>query len=201
MKRTISTLALIVGLAGVAGQVLAQSQGDWAVGIGLGQVSPKSDNGLLAGTTARIDDNLRPTFTVEYFFRDNWGIELLAAAPFKHDISLDGIGTIGNTKHLPPTISVNYHFPTQGAFKPFLGIGVNYTAFFEESTPLGVLELDDSFGVALHAGMDYQISDRGAVRFDLRWIDIDSDATLNGAPIGTAAIDPLVVGLSYIHRF
>ena len=63
------------------------------------------------------------------------------------------------------------------------------------------LDLDDSFGVAVNAGADYQISDNGALRFNVRWMDIDTDATLNGAAIGTAEIDPVVVNLAYVHRF
>ncbi|WP_406645139.1 OmpW family outer membrane protein [Aliisedimentitalea scapharcae] len=200
MKRTLIALTLTTAIATIAGPVAAQSQGDWTVGIGVGNVNPKSNNGTLAGSAASIGDDTRPIFTVEYFIRDNLGIELLAATPFDHDIALGGTN-IGSTKHLPPTLSVNYHFPTQTAFKPFLGVGLNYTTFFEETTPLGNLELDDSFGVALHAGADYQISDNGAIRLDVRWIDISSDATLNGASIGTADIDPVVVGLSYVHRF
>jgi outer membrane protein len=166
-------------------------------------VNPKSSNADVGGTTLRVGSATRPTFTVEYFIRDNLGIELLAATPFKHDIDLGG-STIANTKHLPPTLSLNYHFPTQTAFKPFVGIGVNYTTFFEEEVtaiPGATLNLKDSWGVALHAGADYQISENGSLRFDLRWIDINTDATLNGAPLAKVEIDPIVVGFSYIHRF
>jgi outer membrane protein len=200
MKRTLSALAITTALAVLAGPVAAQSQGDWTVGVGLGYVNPKSNNGTLAGAAATVDEDVRPTFTVEYFIRDNLGIELLAATPFEHDVSLGG-AVAASVKHLPPTLSLNYHFPTQGKFKPFVGAGINYTTFFEETTALGTLELDDSIGIALQAGADYMISDRGALRFNVRWIDISTDATLNGAAIGTAEIDPVVLGVSYVHRF
>lgn len=201
MKRTISALALTTALVALAAPLAAQSQGDWTVGVGVANVNPKSSNGTLAGAPASIDDSTRPTLTFEYFVRDNIGIELLLATPFEHEIALGGLGNIGKTKQLPPTLSVNYHFETNGPIKPFVGLGLNYTTFFEESSRLGTLELDDSFGVALHAGADYQISDNGAVRLDLRWMKISSDATLNGTSIGKAEIDPLIVGVSYIHRF
>ena len=163
-------------------------------------MNPKSDNGTLAGAAATIDDGTALSLTLEYFFRDNWGVELLAASPFSHDVKLNG-AFAAKAKQLPPTLSVNYHFPTQGKIKPFLGLGLNYTTFFEEETALGTLELDDSFGIAVNAGADYQISDRGALRFNVRWMDIDTDATLNGAGIGTAEIDPVVVNVAYVHRF
>lgn len=200
MKRLISTLALTSALAAMAAPALAQQQGDWTIGVGIANVNPKSDNGTLAGAVAEIDDGTALSLTVEYFFRDNWGVELLAATPFEHDINLNG-AFAASAKQLPPTISINYHFPTEGKIKPFLGLGLNYTTFFEEETALGNLKLDDSFGIAVNAGADYQISDRGALRFNVRWMDIETDATLNGTAIGSADIDPVVVNLAYVHRF
>ncbi|MFV1491608.1 OmpW family outer membrane protein [Phaeobacter sp. JH18-32] len=200
MTRMVSALTLSAALAALAGPALAQSQGDWTLGIGIANVNPKSDNGTLAGAAATIDDDTALTFTAEYFIRDNIGIELLAASPFEHDISLNGAYT-ATTKHLPPTLSVNYHFPTQTKFKPFVGVGINYTTFFEESSPAGVISLDDSVGLALNLGADWQISDRGALRVNVRYMDIETDVTLNGTKIGTAEIDPVTVGFGYVHRF
>ncbi|WP_146344751.1 OmpW/AlkL family protein [Phaeobacter marinintestinus] len=200
MKHLIATLALTTALGAIAAPLAAQSQGDWTFGIGVGWVNPKSTSATVAGLPLSVDEDVRPTFTVEYFFRDNLGIELLAATPFQHDISLGGTN-IASTKHLPPTLSLNYHFPTQTKFKPFVGIGVNYTTFFDEQTSLGTLNLSDSWGVALHAGADYQVSQNGSLRFDVRWIDINTDATLNGVALADVEIDPFIVGFSYIHRF
>lgn len=196
-----NTLVLALVAAGsLAAPALAQSAGDMTLGFGVGYVNPKSDNGTVAGGATEIGDNTRPTFTFEYFIRDNIGIEVLAALPFKHDIYVGG-AKAGVTKHLPPTVSVNYHFPTGGAIKPFVGVGVNYTTFFEDTSPLGKLDIEDSWGLAAHLGMDYAISEKGAVRFDVRYIDIDSDVKLNGAKVGKVEIDPLVVGVSYVMKF
>ena len=201
MTRQTAALLFSTALASMlAGPLAAQSQGDWTVGFGLGFVNPKSDNGTLLGAAATVDDSVRPTITGEYFFRDNWGIEILAATPFEHDVNVGG-GYAATVKQLPPTLTVNYHIPTQSAFTPFVGLGLNYTTFFDEETPLGTISLDDSWGVAAHAGVDYKVSDNGSLRMDVRWIDINSDVTLNGGYIGEAEIDPLVWGISYIHRF
>lgn len=201
--RTVFTTAFI--LACTAAPVLAQSAGDWTLGVGVGYVMPKDGNGTVAGADASVGDNLQPTFTFEYFVRDNLGIELLAATPFKHNISLDGLGKVASTQHLPPTLSVQYHFANNSAWTPFLGAGVNYTRFFNTDSKGAIagadVDLDDSWGLALHAGVDYKISDNGSVRMDLRWMDIDTDVELNGADVGTAKIDPVVFGMSYVHRF
>lgn len=200
MKRTTTAMVLATAIVSLAGPLAAQSQGDWTVGIGVGYVDPKSDNGTLAGGATTIDSDTRPTFTAEYFVRDNWGIELLAATPFEHTATIAGVGQ-ATTKHLPPTLSLNYHIPTNSKWKPFVGLGLNYTTFFEESSALGNVEMRDSWGVAANIGVDYAISDAGSLRFNVRWMDIDTDTYLNGAYIGTAEIDPVVVGVSYVHRF
>lgn len=198
MKITLTALLLATAAATSA---VAQSQGDITLGFGVGAVIPKSGNGTLAGNPADIGNDVRPTLTAEYFIRDNLGIELLVATPFEHSIDVAGIGRAGTTKHLPPTLSLNYHFPTNGPFKPYIGAGVNYTAFFQEESALGTLELDDSFGLSVQVGLDYELKNGAALRANVRWIDIDTDATLNGASIGKAEIDPYVVNFAYVVKF
>ena len=89
--------------------------------------------------------------------------------------------------------------------KPFVGAGINYTYFFSESTTGALagskLSLDNSWGLAAHAGIDFKVGDKGAIRVDARWIDIDTDVKLNGAGLGTVNIDPLVYGAAYVFNF
>lgn len=195
----LSTIAAMTLAA--AGPALAQSAGDWTIGIGAANVNPKSDNGTLAGFDASIDSNTQLSFTAEYFITNNIGIEVLAATPFSHDITLSGVGDAGKTKHLPPTVSVNYHFTQFEGFKPYVGVGLNYTTFFDESSPLGDLKLDDSFGLAVQVGVDFPVWERGAIRLNARYIDIETDVKLNGTKIGTAEIDPVVLGIAYVLSF
>lgn len=208
MKRSTRTaLALAIVLALPALPVAAQSRGDWALGIGAHQVNPKSDNGSLAGGTLPLDigSDVKPTVTLEYFLRDGLGVEVLASWPFEHDIAIEGLGKIGSAKHLPPTVSLQYHFNGSGKVSPFLGAGLNFTTFFSEETdgPLAGsnLSLSDSWGAAVHTGIDFAVGERSAIRIDARWIDIDTDVELNGADLGTANIDPLVYGAAYVYRF
>ena len=199
--------ALAAATVAAATPALAQSRGDWTLGVGVHQVNPKSDNGtLVRGALAVIvGSDVKPTITGEYFVADNLGIEVLAALPFKHDINIDGLGRVGTTKHLPPVVSVQYHFNSKGKVSPFVGAGINYTTFFSEDTTGALagskLKLEDSWGLAAHAGVDCTISKNGALRVDVRWIDIDSRVKLDGEKIGTVNIDPLVYGVAYVHRF
>jgi len=199
----ITSRLLVAALAAVAAPAMAQSQGDWLLGIGAHQVNPKSGNGDLVVGRADVGSDLKPTVTLEYFLADNLGLELIAAAPFKHDVSVGGTH-IGTVKHLPPTLSLQYHFNSQGTVSPFLGAGINYTLFFSEDTR-GVLgsdiSLKNSWGLAAHAGLDFKVGDKGAIRIDARWIDIDSDVSLGGTQLGTVNIDPLVYGAAYVLKF
>ncbi|PZO09428.1 MAG: hypothetical protein DCF27_05840 [Lysobacteraceae bacterium] len=206
--RTLKVLAPLAATAALlfATPVLAQQAGDWTFGLGAHVVSPKSGNGSLAGGAldADVGDNWRPTITGEYFFRDNWGIEILASLPFQHDIDLNGVKA-GSTKHLPPTLSLQYHFNGSEKVKPFIGAGVNYTIFFSQETtgPLAGanLDLDNSWGLAAHAGVDFAVGDKKWLRVDARWIDIDTDVKVNGASVGTVNIDPMVYGAAFVWQF
>ena len=206
MIRRFAPLAIALAFGGLAAPAFAQQAGEWTFSVGAHQVNPKSDNGSLAGGTldVEVDSNVRPTITAEYFVRDNLGIEVLASLPFQHDVNIAGLGNVGSTKHLPPTVSLQYHFG-EGNVKPFVGLGVNYTLFFSEDTTGALagsdLKLDDSFGLAAHAGIDFKVGEKGAIRVDARWIDIDTDVELNGAGLGTVNIDPLVYGAAYVFQF
>ncbi|MFT4151397.1 MAG: OmpW family outer membrane protein [Paracoccaceae bacterium] len=178
----------------------AQEAGTITFGLGLHQVNPKSDNGTIAGMSASVGSSTRPTITAEYFIRDNLGVELLAALPFKHSVSLDGT-RIGTVKQLPPVVSLQYHFANGSKVTPFVGLGVNFTTFFDEDSGLGDLKLKNSWGLAAHVGVDVALNEKAALRIDARWADIDSKVSLNGAGIGTAEIDPVVYGMSYVWRF
>ena len=185
----------------------AQSKGDWTLGVGIHQVDPKSDNGKLAAGTlpVEVEADLKPTLTAEYFIADNLGLELLASWPFEHDIRIAGLGKVGSARQLPPTVSLQYHFNRGGKVAPFLGAGVNYTTFFSEDTTGALagsrLRLDDSWGLAAHAGVDFSLGERDALRIDARWIDLDSEVRLDGQKLGTVHVDPVVYGVAYVHRF
>ena len=212
MKRT-STLLLAALVAAAALPAAAQSKGDWTLGIGAHNVDPKSDNGSLDATAlglgplppTEVGNSVRPTITAEYFIADNLGIEVLAALPFQHDIEVRGVGKVGSTKHLPPVVSLQYHFANASKATPFVGVGLNYTTFFSEETTGALagteLKLGNSWGLAGHVGVDFAISERSAIRIDARWADIDSDVQVNGIKVGTANIDPVVYGAAWVMKF
>lgn len=206
MKTITRTLAAAVAAASISAAytpiVSAHEAGDMLLRVGLGTVDPKSSNGDIAS----VDSGSALVFNGSYFFSQNLAFEVLAATPFSHDIKLAADGTkVGETKHLPPTFSLQYHFGTQGAFKPYVGAGLNYTLFFDEDTtgPLAdsELSLDNSFGLAAQLGADFDVSDNMFINLDVRWIDINTDAELDGSALEEVEIDPIVYSLNLGWKF
>ncbi|MGM0826157.1 MAG: OmpW/AlkL family protein [Pseudomonadota bacterium] len=201
-SRHLVALGLSTAMLGFSGTSFAYGKGDIFTRLGIAKVAPTSDNGELLGSAdVHVDSESGPAFTLGYRFHDNVGVELLAALPFEHDLQVDGV-TDGSTKHLPPTLTVQY-YPFGGSdsrVQPYLGAGINYTHFSDEKTDIGAsLSLEDSWGMAGQVGVDLLIDDHWALNAAAWYIDIDSDATINGASAGSVEIDPVVVmgGVSY----
>jgi outer membrane protein len=211
----LQSLVLATATALTMTTAFAVPAGTWSVAAGAHYVDPKSDNGTvstgLGNFEVDVDGDVRPTISGEYFIANNVGVELLAAIPFHHDITLKaGDTTIdAKTQHLPPTLSVQYHFDGYDLpmnVKPFVGVGVNYTTFFEEKVYIPLagdydLELDDSVGVAGHVGIDIPFAPTESFRIDARYMDIKTDASLNGDDIGEIDISPWVYGVAFVKQF
>ncbi len=232
MKKSILAIALLSSLSTAA---LANQAGDILVRGGYTTVNPDSDKAaiLLGGSDATgaslsVDDNAQLGLNFVYFFDSNWAIELLAATPFTHDVTLnDPTAALGGAlgvpagldgaklaevTHLPPTLSALYYFDTGSEFKPYVGLGINYTIFFDESfesapKSLGLsnLELDGSFGYSVQVGADYDLGDNWSVNVSARYIDISTDATfaVGGDNIGKANVDvdPMVYSVMLGYTF
>lgn len=200
MKIRLATATILTAM-GLAQTAAAQDAGEWIVRTGFHSMEPKSRNHALVG----VDDTIGLTFSATYMLAPHWGVELLGGLPFLHGISLNGTGDVGETDLLPPTLSAQYHFNPNGRVRPYVGAGLNYTVFSGERTwgaLQGVkLELDPSFGPAIQFGLDIDVIPSWFINADARWLDIDTDAKLNGADVGTVEIDPYAFGLSIGHRF
>ncbi len=203
MKPTVPLL--MAATLAIGGTSLAHAaESPWLFRFGAHVVQPRSDNGQLAGMKARIDSDTRPTASLEYLVTPGWGVEVLAALPFRHEIKLDG-QRAASTKQLPPVLGLNYHFLPDAKVSPFVGAGVNYTRFFSTHGQ-GLLQgasvkIDSSWGAAAHAGLDMQLSPRWLVTADVRWINIEGEVKVDGARVGKAKVDPWVYGLSMGYRF
>ncbi|WP_274058401.1 outer membrane protein OmpW [Vibrio parahaemolyticus] len=214
MKKTICSLAVVAAL--VSPSVFAHKQGDFVLRVGAASVVPNDSSDKILGSQEelKVDSNTQLGLTFGYMFTDNISLELLAATPFSHDISTDllGLGDIADTKHLPPTLMVQYYFgEPQSKFRPYVGAGLNYTIFLDEgfnnkakNVGLTDLKLDDSFGLAANVGVDYMINDQWFLNASAWYANIETEATykFGGAKQKTdVKINPWVFMISGGYKF
>lgn len=172
----------------------------------LAVIPNESDN--LPGASVNVDEAYVPEVDFTYFFTKHWAAELILATT-NHDVKLDGGPSLGDVWLLPPTLNVQYHFYT-GDLKPYLGAGVNYTIFYDETNgDILDMDYDDSFGVSFQGGLDYFLNDKWFINFDVKYLILSTDvnATLMTDPNTIAVvpvdvdIDPLIIGLGVGFRF
>ena len=209
MKSRALQLGLALAVAGLClqPQSAAAAAGDWLVRGGVAIVDPKSDNLTLGdGSELQVENATSATVEATYLFAEHLGVELMAAWPFKHDVQIDGVsGDVASVEQMPPTLSLQYHFNPNGRFRPYVGAGLSYTFFSSEETKGALdgtsLKLDDSWGPAGQVGADIGINENWFVNLAVRYIDMDSDASLDGASLGTIEIDPFIYQAQVGYRF
>lgn len=203
---------------------IAKEAGDWIIRAGVTHIAPKSDNGSIdAGEDGVIGLDVESatmmTFDGTYMVTNNFGVELLAALPFKHDIEGE-IGSdsvkLATVKHLPPTLSAVYHFNTQSKVQPYVGAGINWTIFFDEKEkgPLAdpdvnaSVKVKNSVGLAAVVGIDFVLTDNVYLNGNIRYMNIkpDVDVTIpdDGGQVvieTEAKINPIVYSLNLGWRF
>lgn len=243
MSRTFKLGVLAAAVMATAPAVQAFEAGDFILRAGVAHVAPNDSSdsitvggGPLLGASVdsqvSVDSNTQLGIRATYMFTNSLGVGILAATPFKHNINgggdLPSDLKLGETKHLPPTLTLQY-FPlaSSSALQPYVGVGINYTTFFEEKTTAALsgavadqygipgastsLDLDDSVGVAVELGLDYMLSENFGLNAAIWWADINTDARVkvydaNGDFAAQTdkfevEIDPTVYMVGFTYKF
>ncbi|MHC2432924.1 OmpW/AlkL family protein [Bradyrhizobium sp. USDA 4451] len=168
-----------------------------------------------ANSGLSISDQAIPELDITYFFTKNIAAELILGVT-RHQISGTGALTgldIGKAWLLPPTLTLQYHFTDFGPLKPYIGAGINYTAFFNQSAAntsfagltVTDLRISNQFGAAVQFGFDYMLDRHWGLNFDVKklWLRPDYSATVNNAiPVyGRANIDPWLISGGIAYKF
>jgi outer membrane protein len=209
----------------VAPSVFAVEKGDWLVRAGAVWVNPDDDDARvtpLGLKGAEVDDAWSVGYTISYLFTDNFALSLLGVIPgaLNHDIKANkqlkgvlGSSDIGDTDVFPPTLTAQWHFLPKNKFRPYVGVGVNYTNFSDEDASSSFesvagktnIDIDDSWGLAGEVGLDVDLTDRFFVNASLWYIDLNADAKLKTANLGRQKVDidinPFVLLLAAGYRF
>lgn len=204
--------------------VSAYEAGDMIIRAGATHVAPNASssdvtlNGQSTNSTVDVGSDTQLGLTFNYMFTDKWSLEVLAATPFSHDVKaegdLAGLGNIAEVTHLPPTVSGVYYFSSDKFFKPYVGLGVNYTTFFDEEASssltdaLGNAEvnLDDSWGWAAQLGADFELNDSWHLNASVRYIDIRTKAKIDLTDLDSVIetkvdVDPWVYTVAVGFKF
>lgn len=203
-KKTRLALAALTALAtlSAAPAASAQAAGDLMVRGRLVHIDPANKD-TIPTLDVSVSTKVIPEVDFTYFLSPNLAAELILTYPQKHDVSANG-GAVGTLKHLPPTLSLQYHFTDLGlgAFKPYVGAGLNYTRFSSVNLGGGTLSVDkNSFGLSLQAGVDYAIDKTWSVNFDVKKVQIRTDLKNAAGTLGTVKVDPLLIGVGVGYKF
>jgi outer membrane protein len=190
-------LASVITLAALAPAAHAED-GPWLVRVRAVNLDSANKDGT--GLDLNVNDKVIPEVDISYFFTPQLAAELILTYPQKHRVRAGDV-RIGSLKHLPPTLTVQYHFTDLGAFKPYVGAGLNYTRFMSVDLPDGVSIDKNSFGFALQAGVDFEVAKNVYLNFDVKKVQIRTDVKAAGDKLGTFKVDPLLVGVGVGMRF
>lgn len=203
MYKKVLSSALIV--AGVLGSSAAMADNAGSFMVRARAVHVNFENGqtnLVDALNIKADHRWIPEIDLSYFFTPNFAAELVLTYPQNVDITL-GRTQVGRIKALPPSLMLQYHFTNLGAFKPYVGLGVNYTVFSKTSNfdIAGVKVDGSSTGLAAQVGFDYMIDKNWSVNLDVKYIQMDTDVKLGALNLGKLDLNPVTAGVGFGYRF
>lgn len=186
--------------------------GDFMVRARALQLDPANEaTGTVEAIGTTVSSKTIWEIDASYFFTPNFAVEVIATTPQKHTVSATA-GTLGTLRHLPPTVTAQYHFaPDNASVRPYVGLGLNYTHFsavnlnaqpvLGSDTPLTVTK--HSWGLAYQIGADFPITKNISLNVDFKKIDISTDVKVaaSGAKLGKVKVDPTLFGIGIGYRF
>ncbi len=200
-------LVTLLAAAGLLSATVAQAQeGSFMVRARAVYVDFKNSqqDGLLGTVGAKVEADSRwiPELDFSYFITKNIAAELVLTYPQEVDVSIGGVKK-GTIKALPPSLLLQYHFTDLGAFKPYVGLGINYTRFYKTHNILGGLASveQDSWGLAGQVGMDYMINKNWGVNVDVKYLRMDTDVRVTDTKVGRLGLNPVTAGVGVSYRF
>lgn len=158
----------------------------------------------VAADAITVSNKTIPEVDFSYFFTKNFAAELILTYPQKHTVKLNGTD-IGTFKHLPPTLTAQWHFLPGGVVDPYVGAGINLTLISDVKLNVpgvGALDLDSSsVGAALQVGADFNIDKHWSVNLDAKYVQIRTDVKAGGTTVSKVKVDPYLFGLGVGYRF
>jgi outer membrane protein len=164
---------------------------------GLGQAA----NAVFGGDVS-ANNRLIPEVDFSWFFTKNIAAELVLTYPQTVNIQV-GTAYVGKIKALPPSLVAQYHFTDLGAFKPYIGAGINLTLFSSRDNIAGGAVTVDRFSVGPVAqiGFDYMFTKSLGLNFDVKYIQMKTNVDYLGTSVGTLGLNPITTGVGVTYKF
>jgi outer membrane protein len=200
----LATLTLLA--AALAAPTLRAAEGPWMVRLRAVQLQPANKSDAATGIPAdaiHVSNKTIPEVDISYFFTPNFSTELILTVPQQHDVTLSGT-KIGTFKHLPPTLTAQWHFLPGQTVNPYVGAGLNLTLISDVKLANGTLDLDkSSTGLAAQVGVDFKVASNCYINLDVKYVQIKSDVKVaaTGAKVTTVKVDPMLYGVGVGYRF
>ena len=202
MKRT--TIAIAIAAATLTAGVAVAQESPWMVRARAVHIDPADRSSPIGGVTESdlitVSKKTIPEVDISYFFTPNWAAELVLTYPQKHTVKVDGT-SIGSFRHLPPTLTLQYHFLPNATFSPYLGAGINYTRISSVKLDSDINLERNSWGLALQAGFDVKLNRNWSINVDVKKVQIRSDVSMAGEQISRVKLDPVLFGVGVGYRF
>lgn len=212
--RTLIAATMVAAAAAFSGHPAAagSESGDFMVRVQGTVVDPdasatvSNSAGVIPGADADVSTEAIPTLTLSYFLTKNVAVELFccfAKMQAEGEGTIKGLGEIADFWVFPPAVTLQYHFDNMGAFKPYVGAGVHYIHYFDEDGgQYGRVDIDDSVGFTLQAGVDISMGGGWYLNADVKktWIDTE----VNWKDAGLKAdldVDPWIFSAGVGYRF
>jgi outer membrane protein len=199
-KHWIAPVALAAAMIAAVPAAQAQAeQGNFIVRARAVHLDSANKDSTGLGLT--INNKTLPEVDISYFFTPNLAAELILTYPQKQRVYSKG-AQIGTFKHLPPTLTLQYHVTGMGGFRPYVGLGVNYTNISDVSILNGAVGLKhNSYGLAAQIGADIPLGGGWLLNLDAKKVKIGTHVYLSGADKGTFKVDPLLLSAGVGFRF
>ncbi|WPB86617.1 OmpW/AlkL family protein [Sediminicoccus rosea] len=211
--RLAAAAMMLAGAGGAMAQEVelrGKRAGDFMIGLGAVGVLPTNGGSVgTIGGTPNASNAASPLLDGTYFFTPNIALNLIAATTrHKLTVTNSALGTVnlGTAWALPPTLTVQYHLMPQSRISPYVGVGLNTTFYYgyggNPTTGINRVRIDPSVGVAPNIGVDYEIAPNWLANFDLKWILMQPDVSVNSGFVRARAdINPFVISAALRYRF
>jgi outer membrane protein len=208
LKSLVAAMAAVASLAPIAAHAQAE-ENPWMIRVrAVDLLWQNGQTGAVTTDNIKAQNEWIPEFDVSYFFTKNIAAELVLSYPQQVTVNyLPSQTQAGKISALPPSLLLQYHFTDLGAFKPYVGAGINYTIFGNRQNFPAVgnsLQVEpSSVGFVGQIGADYMFDKNWGANIDLKYATMATNvqAVAGGANLGKLTLNPWMPAVGVTYKF